>query len=302
MEATFELVELRTFVAAAERGSILGAAETLGTSRGRVRRHLDNLESVLGSPLFDRTREGFALSAEGKLLLNRAKSLLGDARQLVREFHEVTIELQGVIRLGLQVGYPTRLSLAINEYLHQVFGQTQIINRIAERPVELLPDKVDLVICLGEQTPTMPCVAFEVARIQEQLWARRSYLTQIGRPKSIEEVRGALLGAWRGPSEEGDRIHLLSGETIACEAKLRTSDEQYLKLVALRQDGFIYAPLPPTPVDPEMEELEPVLTELVGRTLVGRVFIPEALAKAPRYEVLVRTLREFMADAEPGSN
>jgi|GEM_PF-454030 len=296
MDPNLELEELRTFVAVAERGSLLGAAETLRTSRGRVRRHLDSLELNLGTPLFSRTRDGVELTSEGSLLLDRAKQLLGGARELVRSFQESTSTPDGCIHLGLQVGYPTRVSLVINEYLHLNFAQNQIVNHIAERPVELLPDKVDVVICLGEQAPKVPCVEFEVTQIPERLFARKSFLEKFGTPDNLEQVEKRLLGTWRGPDESGSVLHLRAGGTQEVHPKLVTSDEQYLKLLALRQDGFIYAPLPDTPFDPEMAELKTVWADKIGRNLRGRVLIPETLANAPRYKLLIETLREFMRD------
>lgn len=295
MEPHLELDELRSFIAVAERGSVLGAADSLHTTRGRVRRHIDNLEAVMGVSLLSRTREGVELTPQGTLLLERAKTLVGSAHQLVREFQQLSGEPQSVIRVGLQVGYPREIALAINQFLGTHLQQSQRINRVAERPVELLPDKVDLVICLGDQTPPVPCLDFEVARIAQRVFARKDYIEKWGQP-TLEEIEKSLLGSWLGPDEDGHDLHLTAGGTHRVRPMLLTSDEQYLKLLALRQDGFVYAPLPETPLDVEMARLQSVRTDLIGRSIRGRVLIAERLANTRQFQSVLETLRNFMKD------
>lgn len=294
-EPDLELIELRSFIAVAERGSVLGAAEALNTTRGRVRRHLDALERTMGVPLLHRSREGVELSDEGKLLLVKARALIGGAHELVQEFRQLATRPRGLIRLGLQVGYPREIALAVNQFLRSHFKDSVRVNRVAERPVDLLPDKVDVVICLGEQTPRVPCLDLEVARIDQSLFATRSYMEKVGTP-TLPDIERGLLGVWQAPNEDAQVLHLRAGGTHRIHPSLITSDEQYLKLLALRQEGFVYAPLPITPLDPAMRELVPVRTDLVGQSLRGRLLISESLAKTAHFQLVLSTLRNFMKD------
>lgn len=297
MDIDFELVELRSFITLAERGSIAQAADALGTSRARVRRHVEQLEQSLGVQLFSKTRDGALLTAPGEEFLERARALLADARSLASQTRENSAEPHGRVRLGLQVGYPPAVALAVNHVIASKFPSAQAENVIAERPADLLPDKVDVALCVGEQTPKVPCVELVIGELEHRLYASRSFLASLGAPESIDAVEERLLGTWRGPDDDGQRLHFRNGRARPVRSPMITSDEQYLKLAALRNDGYVYAPLPMIPLDPDSSALCPVLEDTVGRTLRVRILVPEALANVPRIKLLLDTARSFMAQA-----
>lgn len=82
--------KLRTFHAAAEAGSLTGAAEALGVSQSAVSRHIAALEEQLGASLFHRHARGLHPTEAGRLLhhstadmtarLALAQSQLADSR------------------------------------------------------------------------------------------------------------------------------------------------------------------------------------------------------------------------------
>ena len=80
----FELRQLRAFVAVAETGGVARAAERLTRSQPAVTRQLQDLETVLGVALFDRTRRSLELTETGEALLEDARALLDGAEQLAR--------------------------------------------------------------------------------------------------------------------------------------------------------------------------------------------------------------------------
>ena len=74
--ATFEFRHLRYFLAVAEEQSFSQAALRLHVGQPAVSRRVQDLEAVLGIPLFDRTARGVVLTAAGK-------SFMKDAREIV---------------------------------------------------------------------------------------------------------------------------------------------------------------------------------------------------------------------------
>ena len=71
-----DLVQLRSFVEVAERGTVAAAAAAQGYTAPAVSQHLAKLEADLGVALFDRVRGRLALSAAGQALLPVALDML----------------------------------------------------------------------------------------------------------------------------------------------------------------------------------------------------------------------------------
>ena len=65
---------LRCFVAAAEAGSLRGAARRLGLAQATVTEHVRRLESLVGFDVFDRVGRSIALTEQGRQLLPRARA------------------------------------------------------------------------------------------------------------------------------------------------------------------------------------------------------------------------------------
>ncbi|SEL91181.1 LysR family transcriptional regulator [Streptacidiphilus jiangxiensis] len=80
-----ELRQLRALVAIVDAGSFTDAALELGVSQAAVSRTLAALEGVLGTRLLHRTSRHVAATASGTLVLARARHLLAEADELVRE-------------------------------------------------------------------------------------------------------------------------------------------------------------------------------------------------------------------------
>lgn len=75
----FELRHLRAFAAVAEGGGVAHAASRLARSQPAVTRQLQDLETLLGVELFDRSRRNLVLTDAGRALLDDARTLLASA-------------------------------------------------------------------------------------------------------------------------------------------------------------------------------------------------------------------------------
>lgn len=83
-----EVAELQTFLAAAEEGSLSGAAYRLRISPTAATKRIDNLEALAHAQLFERTSRGVRLTTLGRRLLPPAKQLLSDAETVLSELAE----------------------------------------------------------------------------------------------------------------------------------------------------------------------------------------------------------------------
>ncbi len=91
-----DLVQLRTFVAVAEEQHLTRAAERLFISQSAASAHVRAIEERLETQLFDRTPRGLALTQTGRLLVQKARTLLNEESlfsSFARELREGPKEL-----------------------------------------------------------------------------------------------------------------------------------------------------------------------------------------------------------------
>src|SRR5438309_7706903 len=73
--ANLDWEDVRYFVALARDGTLSATARRLRVNHATVARRISSLEALLGRPLFDRRANGYALTAEGKAVLDEARSM-----------------------------------------------------------------------------------------------------------------------------------------------------------------------------------------------------------------------------------
>src|ERR1043165_298283 len=91
---------LRYFAAVAEEGNLSRAAERLFVSQPTLTKQIRQLERLLGTELFTRSRAGMALTEPGKALAGRVPGLLSDWDAAVRETRAAASRAARVLRVG----------------------------------------------------------------------------------------------------------------------------------------------------------------------------------------------------------
>lgn len=108
-----ELRDLRYFCMAAELQHISKAAEKLGISQPFLTKVIKQLETELGTPLFEPSGRGIALNSYGELVYERAKNILSRVDGLFEEVDELLGETDRAIGLVSDTGgYTPDLALA----------------------------------------------------------------------------------------------------------------------------------------------------------------------------------------------
>ncbi len=97
-----DLKQLRAFLAVVETGTVTRAADVLNLVQPAVSRQIRLLEEDIGSPLFERERQGMVLTAAGQALEGYARRALLELDRGRAEVMNTTAgELGGLVTIGL---------------------------------------------------------------------------------------------------------------------------------------------------------------------------------------------------------
>lgn len=142
-----DLELLRTFVAAADTGSLTNAGHRIGRSQSTVSSQISKLEGLTKARLLIRSKQGVSVTPEGEILLDYARELLrieGDARAAMR-----LPAGSGKVRLGTQEGLAVKqLPGLLGDFmtLHPAF-EVEIVTGLAVDLTNLLrSEQLDLVL------------------------------------------------------------------------------------------------------------------------------------------------------------
>jgi DNA-binding transcriptional LysR family regulator len=97
----FTLRQLQFFVAAAEQGSVSGAARALSISQSSVTEAIRALEDDLGVTLFDRQARGIDITHKGSAFLRHARQILADVATARTTFKDDAETATGKLSLGV---------------------------------------------------------------------------------------------------------------------------------------------------------------------------------------------------------
>ncbi len=95
-----DVASLQAFVAVAEQGSFSHAAAALFLTQPAVSKRVSALEAELETRLFDRIGRAILLTEAGRLLLPRARHILGELEDSRRAIASLSDEVAGVLALA----------------------------------------------------------------------------------------------------------------------------------------------------------------------------------------------------------
>jgi DNA-binding transcriptional LysR family regulator len=147
--ARVTLRQLDYFVAAAEAGTVTGAAARLFISQSAVSSALAELEESLGVQLFIRHARGLALTSIGQTILRESRQLLDQADELERSAGELSESFVGQLSVGCYSTLaPHFLPPIIDAYLsaHPGVDLTFVVGSHAEMCAKLIDGSCDVAI------------------------------------------------------------------------------------------------------------------------------------------------------------
>lgn len=138
---------LRIFCTVAEEGSFTAAAARLHFTQSAVSQQMAILEREVGTPLVDRRPRGIRLTAAGRLLAERARSLLNELAILEQELHRIG-ERPSAVHLGVFSTAGAHLVPLVVRAYRQRHPDTELVLHPCQ-PDELAAQLADGVVTAG---------------------------------------------------------------------------------------------------------------------------------------------------------
>lgn len=180
--------DMRIFIAVVRSESLSGAGKVLKIDPATVSRRIARLEEQLGTPLFAKSPQGYAMTDAGQRLLGhaeRAEQAMGAA---LEEMHGQTAQLAGQIRIGAPDG-------CANYLLPQVCTKIMDENPDLDIQIVALPrlfnlSKREADMAIGVSPPTAGrLVVQKITDYKLHLAASRSYLSRFPDIRTLEQLR-----------------------------------------------------------------------------------------------------------------
>ena len=111
----------------------------------------------------------------------------------------------------------------------QASPDLRIHARIAEDPLALVLDDVDVILSFGGKLPEGPWVSHEIMRVPELLVAHPDYLAAHGTPRTLGELSTHPILLWDAPEKPGHVLPLKKGGDFPIDPILKSSDLHVLR-------------------------------------------------------------------------
>lgn len=178
----FDWTLVRSFLAALEHGSLLGAARASGASQPTLGRHIAALEQQLGVVLFERTGRGLAPTEQAQRLADSARVMQEGAQAMLRAVSGQADVTAGVVRIAASqpvacVLLPPLLARMRIE-LPEVRADLVVSNAVSN----LLRREADIALRMVRPEQAS-LVMRRIGEVPIQACAHRDYLVRRGTPR-----------------------------------------------------------------------------------------------------------------------
>ncbi len=196
----FDWSLVRSFLAALDHGTLLGAARHLKTSQPTLGRHIAELESQLGVVLFERTGRGLVPTATGLQLAESARGMEAGALQLERTLSGVQTQSSGTVRMTASVPVAVFLMPPVLAAMRQALPEIQVELVSSNQVSNLLRREADIALRMVRPDQST-LIARKIGSVSLGAYAHRSYLAR-SRPlrQASDLLQHELIGSDADPA------------------------------------------------------------------------------------------------------
>ena len=173
----FDWSLIRSFLAALDAGSLMGAARALHTSQPTLGRHVAELESQLGLTLFERTGRGLVATASALQLEASARAMETGALQLSRGVSGAQARANGTVRITASQPVACYLMPPILADMRRTLPDIQVELESSNLVSNLLRREADIAVRMARPDQAT-LVAKRIGTVKVGAYASRDYLAK----------------------------------------------------------------------------------------------------------------------------
>ncbi|HSV34736.1 MAG TPA: LysR family transcriptional regulator [Ramlibacter sp.] len=291
MNTQFDWSLVRSFLAALEHGSLLGAARALGSTQPTLGRHIAELETQLGAVLFERTGRGLLPTDMALRLADSARAMENSAHELVRSVSGAQAGISGTVRITASQPVACFVLPTVLAQMRVALPEVQVELVASNQVTNLLRREADIALRMV-QPDQATLVVKRIAKVTLGAYAHRDYLRRRGTPRQMSDLLShELIGSDR--DEAMLRGFASFGFPVGREAFAFRTDDLIAYWEAVRAGlgvGFVADYLARTD-----SQLVPLLPMLKIPPLPIWLTVHREIRTSPR----IRAVYDFLAAAVP---
>lgn len=239
----------------ARHGTVSAAAEALGVHRATVNRHIDTLEAVFQTKLFQRHARGYTLTESGQEMLDvvgRADEMFAD---LAGRSRGRSATLSGNLVVTALSGIAPLITPALREF-HLAHPQIKLEFAASADLARLEHGEAHVAFRAGPKPDTPDYVVALFRRIRFGLYASRNYISRRGQPTSDDLTQHSFVGSFEQPSRfpfAGWVLDHVGAENIS----LKTTDQHVVHNAIKDGIGLGFLAEHDASGDPNLVEISP---------------------------------------------
>jgi DNA-binding transcriptional LysR family regulator len=238
---------LTHLIALAEEGSFARAAERVHLSQPALSRSIQALEDELEMKLFDRATRGVAMTAAGRMLVDRARRVLFETRCLFRDVELLKAHELGEVRIGLGPYAAVVLLPDLLVEFSRRFPKLKVSIELGDGDAllgNLRAEQIDFLVTDRRVPPVTPDVTIQRLPRHDGGWFARPGHPLLARsPVPLTALREFPLVSVTLPAFMKDALHRLlkfrAHEQIPLQVEC--NDVAVLKEVVAQTDAVLFA-------------------------------------------------------------
>lgn len=294
-------LSIESFVRVAQTQSFSEAARQLRLSKSVVTTRVQQLEELLGGPLFHRTTRAVRLSEMGQAFYRDCFDLVTRTNEIVDQMREVRGAPAGLLRVhaltGFVLGHLARLLAEFQERYPEIHLDLFVNDAVID-PVKQGFD-VALQIFPAASEELVSRRLFPVRRV---FCASPAYLKERGTPKHPRDLPGHRLGLYSGyPTRDRWAFHRAGAEPVGIELKptLMSNSVHLLREWGCEHAGLVCLPTLVASSAVCAGQLKIVLAEYQLSSFWLSAVYPRTQRGAFKLRLFIETLSAAFAGGEP---
>jgi len=290
------LQSMQVFVRVAQHMGFAAAARDLQLSPAAVSKHVNALESSIGTRLFDRTTRRVGLTEAGRVYLERCLECLNALEDADASMSELAKAPTGLLRVTAPIDFGESLLPVVTGVMN---AQPNIVVdlRLSNRVMDMVEEGVDVGVRIAQSLDGR-YVARPLARSRLAMFGAPEYFRRHGRPRKPEDLSSHRNIVFTEPRPMQELVFVRGRREVRVKvpAVMMSNNGEALMAAARQAVGLALAPSFLARKDVEAGRLEPVLLDWSLPEYVVFAVYPHRRFVSPKVRVFLEALTASFGD------